>query len=346
MSGFKESFKLNNGLSMPKFGLGTFLIQNVGESYNAVCDALEAGIAHIDCAAVYRNEKEIGLAFQDMIIDSSVKYNSDPVPSEIESIERRVSGEKKPLIKRSDVFVTSKLWNSKHRPEDVHGACEQTLKDLRLDYLDLYLLHWPVAFQGGDDMFPRDSEGKIILEDTDFMDTWKAMEKLVEEGLVKSIGVSNMNVEQVQRVLTKGTIKPVANQIELNPYLAEFDLCRFCEENGVVVTSYSSLGNPSKPWRLPNEKIIFEDETILGIAEKHSKVTGRDITAVQVILNYLVARNVAVIPKSIKKERIISNGKIWDFKLSAEEMKQMDALNRNERTNFFTEGIGHKFYPF
>merc|ERR1712059_153006 len=189
-----------------------------GQVTEAVEHALKSGYRHIDCAAVYGNEAEVGAGI-------------------------RASG-----VAREDIFVTSKLWNTKHHPEDVEAACRKTLADLGLNYLDLYLIHWPVAFERGDVAFPKNEDGSLRYDiETHPTTTWLAMEKLVEKGLVRTIGLSNFNSEQITDILKKGSIKPVTNQVECHPYLTQAKLLEFCKERDITLTAYSPLGSPDRP---------------------------------------------------------------------------------------------------
>ena len=254
------------------------------------------GYRHLDCAACYGNESEVGAG----IVASAVA--------------------------RSEIFITSKLWNTKHHPEDVEAACRKTLADLGVDYLDLYLIHWPVAFQRGEDGFPK-NEDDTIKYDTEIhpTTTWLAMEKLVEKGLTKSIGLSNFNSEQIADVLAKGSVKPVTNQVECHPYLGQAKLLDFCKERGITITAYSPLGSPDRPWAQPGEPLLLDDPKVKAIASKHSK------SPAQVLIRWQVQRGVIVIPKSVTPARIEENANIFDFQLSAEEMKEIESFDCNGR---------------
>ncbi|MFA6386524.1 MAG: aldo/keto reductase [Candidatus Paceibacterota bacterium] len=293
---------LNTGDPMPIVGLGTWksLPDKAGE---AVLYALMNGYRHIDCAAVYRNEKEIGVSFKKVFEDK--------------------------IRDREEVFITSKLWNSEHKKEDVRKACEATLSNLNLEYLDLYLMHWGVAIPHKETLeagwtVGLDSDGVIIREKVSIRETWEAMEELVELGLVKAIGVSNFTTMMLVDLLSYAKIKPAVNQIELHPYLQQTELLEFCKSNGIIVTGYSPLGSPgnNKDKGLP---ILVEDSTILAIASSHNK------SPAQILIRWGIQRGTVVIPKSVTEERIKENLNVFDFELSGEEMNKIAELNKNFR---------------
>jgi len=288
---------LNNGVNMPLLGLGTWK-SKPGEVKNAVSTALELGYRHIDCAFVYGNEAEVGSAL----------------------VEKLDSG-----LDRKDIFITSKLWSTFHHPDDVRNAIVETLKLLRLDYLDLYLIHWPTAFKRGDSLFPKDLEGNVLYYDSNLLETWQAMEKLVDEGLTKSIGVSNFNSQQVAELCDKGRIKPAVNQVEIHPYFSQYPLIEFCHLRGVAVTAYSPLGSPDRPWAKPGEPLLLQDPKLTAISKKYGK------TAAQVVIRWVLQRDVIVIPKSVTPSRIKENFEVSDFVLTDEDMKKIDSFNRDCR---------------
>ncbi|KAL9951966.1 hypothetical protein ACROYT_G044728 [Oculina patagonica] len=289
-----ETIALNNGRSIPTVGLGTWK-SKPGEVANAVKFAIQAGYRHIDCAAVYGNEKEVGEALKSCIGST---------------------------VKREDLFITSKLWNTKHNPNDVRSALMGTLGDLGLDYLDLYLIHWPTALQDGDVPFPKDDKGNLIYAYHDLCDTWKAMEALVDDGLVRAIGLSNFNSKQVDDIIASGKIKPAVLQVECHPYLNQADLIKHCKERGVVVTAYSPLGSPDRPWAKPGEPLLMDDPKMLEIAKKYNK------SPAQVCIRFQAQRGVSVIPKSVTPARIQSNFEVFDFELSVDDMKVIESFNR------------------
>lgn len=289
-----KTIKLNSGHEMPLLGLGTYKSDssNVGE---AVKYALgEAGYKHIDGASIYGNEKEIGQVYAEV-------FKS---------------------IKREDIFITSKLWNTDHAPKDVDAGCRKTLSDLQLDYLDLYLMHWGVAFKHGGELQPV-KDGMAVTENISVRQTWEAMEKLVENGLVKSIGVANFNTGMILDLLSYAKIKPAINQIEVHPYNTQRELVDFCQKLGIVVTAYSPLGR--KGAQGVTGPSIFDDKLIIDLSVKYSRPPA------QIILNWGMAHDMVVIPKSVTPTRIKENIGALDFELSVEEVKSIDTLNRDYR---------------
>lgn len=305
--------KFNNGNEVPSFGIGTWK-SKPGEVTVAVKDAIDIGYRHIDCAYVYGNEKDVGIAIRD-------KLNQG-------------------IIKRPELFITSKLWNTFHRPDLVEPAIKKTLSNLNLAYVDLYLIHWPMAYKEGDSLFPKNADDTPALSDVDYIDTWKAMEDLVTKGYVKNIGVSNFNSEQLDRLLKNCTIKPVTNQIECHPYLTQRKLSDFCKERDILVTAYSPLGSPDRPWAKPDDPKLLEDEKLIELAKKYNK------TPAQVLIRYQLDRGHIVIPKSVTKTRITQNSKVFDFKLSEEDIAYIDTFDCNGRIcpMLGTESSPH--YPF
>ncbi len=276
---------LNNGSGhMPALGFGT-LIPDAAVTKSATRDALEAGFRHFDCAERYRNEREVGEALQ---------------------VGLPAAG-----IAREDIFVTTKLWNSNHRPERVEPAFEASLDRLRLRYLDLYLIHTPFAFQPGDEQDPRDQNGNVIYDKgVTLLDTWRAMESLVDHGKCRAIGVSDIGLNELLPLYESARIKPAAVQIESHPYLPETELLEFCMEKGIVFLAFAPLGHGLRPG-------LLEDPVISAISARVGK------TPAQVLLAWAVQRGTAVLttPKSAARAR-------ENFDISALPEDALNEINR------------------
>jgi len=309
--------KLNSGYEIPNVGLGTWKA-DPGQVGLAVEAALDAGYKHIDCAWVYFNEKEIGEAIKKKVDDGT--------------------------IKREELFVTTKLWNTFHQPADVKDAFMKSLTDLGLDYIDLYLIHFPVGFtKDGDNQYPM-KDGKLDIDPVDYVETWKALEKLQKEGLVRSIGVSNFNWKQIERIMKTCEITPAMNQIEIHPFFGNDEEVEWCQKNGIAVTAYSPFGSPDRRWATKDEKTILSDPRVITLAEKYGKNVG------QIVLRYLLQRNLIVIPKSVTASRIAGNLKISDFELSSEDFDIIAEMNTRKRFTWPTVGVPGlseaKYFPF
>ena len=248
-----DEITLNTGSKMPVLGLGTWksLPEQAGKAVEFALS--EALYSHVDCAAIYKNEKEIGVSFKKVF----------------------KSGKRK----RTDVFITSKLWNTDHRKNSVRKACEATLSRLNLDYLDLYLMHWGVAIPPSDttsaNKFGRfteqlDEKGYLITEKVPIRETWEAMEELVKSGLVRAVGVANFAAPMLVDLLSYAKLRPAMNQIELHPYLQQSELLAYCKYQNIAVTAYSPLGSPGN-YREKGKPVLVEDKTIIAIAKKHGK---------------------------------------------------------------------------
>jgi len=263
---------LSNGSgAMPALGFGT-LIPDPVATRNATKAALEAGFRLLDTAERYRTETEVGDAMQEVF--------------------------KEGKIKRGDVFVVTKLWNTNHRPERVKPAFEASLKKLQLDFVDLYLIHTPFAFQPGEEQDPRDANGNVIYDKgVTLLDTWRAMEGLVSEGKCKAIGLSDVSLEQVQHIFEAARIKPAVVHVESHPYLPQWDILNYCRKNGIVLQAFAALGHSSEPK-------LLEDPVIIAIAQRVNK------TPAQVLLAWAIQRGTAPLTTSKNPSRIQENFEI------------------------------------
>jgi diketogulonate reductase-like aldo/keto reductase len=261
-----EDLKLNNGQMIPQLGLGVFKVQDADDLKRAVAEALKDGYRHFDTATIYHNEEWLGEALA----------QSD--------------------VKREDLFITSKVWNSNTTYDETIAAFHESLKKLQTDYLDLYLIHWP-------------SEG--------YNEKWRAMESLYNDGLIKSIGVSNFEKPHLEKLMTTATIKPTVDQIETHPYFQQKELHEYLKSLDIVHEAWGPLGQ--------GKSNVLEDPVLTKIAEDHNK------TVAQVILRWHLQRDIIVIPKSVHEERIAQNIDVFDFTLTEEEMSMIASIDKNQR---------------
>jgi len=256
---------LHNGVKMPLLGLGVFQAQEGNEVINAIHYALETGYRHIDTAAIYRNEEGVGKAIKDSKVD------------------------------RNELFITTKVWNSEQGYETTLAAFDRSLNKLQMDYVDLYLVHWPVVSK--------------------FNETWRALEHLYSQGKVKAIGVSNFFVHHLEKLYETAKIRPMVNQVEFHPYLQQKELVNFCKANKIQYQAWSPMMKGA----------VLDIETLVDLGKKYNK------SAIQITLRWALQKGIVIIPKSVKRERIVSNANLFDFELSDKEMETINRLDKNER---------------
>lgn len=292
---FGKILTLNTGEKIPQIGLGTWL-SKPKEVENAVEIAVRNNYRHLDLARVYENQDEVGAALKKVI------------PS---------------VVKREELFITSKLWNNSHKPEEVEKALDETLRQIGTDYLDLYLIHWPISFPPGNGLFPPHPtiEGEVAIDtETSLVDTWKAMLAL-PKSKVRSVGVSNFTIAQIEGIIAATSVVPAVNQIEAHPLLPQDDLVKYCKEKGIHITAYSPLGN-----NLVGKPKLTEHPVVEEIAKKLGATTA------QVLVAWGVYRGYSVIPKSVQLERIQSNFK--QVELSQADYEKIYSIGTNNYTRF------------
>lgn len=295
---------LPTGAKIPALGLGTFGSDRYSaeDVALAVKEAIGLGYRHIDCASVYGNEAQIGQSLRECMAGG---------------------------VRREDLWITSKLWNDRHDEKDVIPSCEQSLRDLGLDYLDLYLVHWPFPNYHAPkvDVTSRDPHARPYIHEN-YMKTWRQMEKLVQMGLVRHIGTSNMTAAKLELVLRDASIRPAFIEMELHPHFQQPELFAFVRQNGIVPVGYSPLGSPSRPERdrTPGDSVDMEDPVIVEIAAR------RGVHPAQVCIRWGIQRGQVVIPFSVRRSQLISNlqAAVMD-PLTEEEMAAVAAIDRNCR---------------
>ncbi|XP_012864668.1 PREDICTED: aldo-keto reductase family 1 member C13-like [Dipodomys ordii] len=312
---------LNDGPLIPALGFGTCTPEEPyvpkSKALEATKLAIDAGFLHIDTAYTYQVEEEVGQAIRNKTEEDTVK--------------------------REDIFLTSKLWCTFFHPDLVQPSLERSLANLKLDYVDLYLMHYPVSMKQGDDLFPTDEHGKPILDTVDFCATWEAMEKCKDARLAKSIGVSNFNHRLLERILNKPGLKhkPVCNQVECHPYLNQGKLLDFCKTKDIVLVAYGALRTQRyKRWVDQNSPVLLNDPVLGALAKKYNR------SAALIALRYQVQRGVVTLAQSFKEQEMKENVQVFGFQLSLEDMKMIDGLNRNCRYIPAEFLLGHPNYPF
>ncbi|CDS40302.1 aldo keto reductase family 1 member B4 [Echinococcus multilocularis] len=289
---------LHNGAAIPSIGLGTWQIPISGV-VRAVDSALDYGYRHIDCAFECENEVYIGAALKRHFEENG--------------------------LRRQQIFVTSKLWSTFHQKDRVIENCIRSLHALNLEYLDLYLINWPVSLKPATEVFPLIPSGEPDYDNLRLEDTWTAMEQLVRCGLVRSIGLANFNKKQILRILECCDIPPAVLQVESHPYFLNEDIINFARGSGMQVTAYAAIGSSYLEAKDKGVMHILDDPVVSAIAKVHGK------TAAQVLIRFALQRNLIVIPKSFNPEKIKENIEVFDFELSFDEMERLHALNRDER---------------
>ncbi|XP_055909029.1 aldose reductase-related protein 2 [Eupeodes corollae] len=315
---------LNNGIKMPALGIGTWQAPE-NEVEEALNLALEAGYRHIDCAPVYLNEKVIGRVLKSWI-DSG-------------------------KLTREELFITTKLPPPALKAEVVEHVLKNSLADLQLSYVDLYLVHVPfgIMFDAAKSEFVRDENGVVMDLTTDHLAIWKSMEAVLEKGLTKSIGLSNFNKNQIQRILDNCKVPPANLQIEHHVYLQQKDLIEFCKSNGITVTAYAPLGSKGIANINKAAGVDRELPDLMDIEEVKDIASAHDKTPAQVLLRWIIERGISAIPKSTNPGRLRQNLDIFDFSLSEEELDKLNALDSNIRVcdfSFFKGIERHPEFPF
>lgn len=299
-----KTYKLNNGVTIPAIGFGTFANEgSKGETYRAVTCALETGYRHLDCAWFYQNEDEVGDAVRDFLSSN-------------------------PSIKRSDLFICTKVWNHLHEPDQVKWSLNDSLTKLKTDYVDLFLVHWPIAAESDANHMPKlGADGKYIIKEqlTENPEpTWRAMEQLYKDGKARAIGVSNWTIPGLQQLLSFAEVPPAVNQIEIHPFLPNTALVDFCFQHNIMPAAYSPLGSQNQ---VPStgEK-VRTNKTLNEVAERSGN------TLAQVLLAWGLRRGYVVLPKSSTPERIQSNWQVPE--LSDEDFKAVEEVARGRHTRF------------
>jgi len=313
----QKTYTLSNGLTIPAVGFGTFANEgSKGETYTAVTHALQTGYRHLDCAWFYQNESEVGDAVRDFLAST-------------------------PSVTRSDIFICTKVWNHLHEPEEVQWSINNSLEKLGMEYVDLFLVHWPIAAEKNEVNMPKiGDDGKYVIkkdltENTE--PTWRAMEDLYKQGKARAIGVSNWTVKDLQKLLSFATVKPTVNQIEIHPFLPNTELVKFCQDNDILPAAYSPLGSQNQ---VPSTgEQVRTNPKLNEVAQR----SGHDLA--QVLLAWGLQRGYVVLPKSSTPKRIESNWQIPE--LSKEDFEAVEEVARGRHTRFVNmkDTFGYDVWP-
>lgn len=318
-----DTVKLATGAELPLLGLGTFLSSDPNALTDALRTALDVGYRLIDTAYLYGNEAVIGKVLKEYFTAGK--------------------------LKREDLFITTKLSFFAHAPNEVEDLIDGQLKDLQLDYVDLYLIHSPMPLKHKPGNTHGNYEavienGQMVPELISHMDTWKAMEKVFKSGKAKAIGLSNFNKEQIQNILDHATVKPHNLQVETHIYWPQNELFEFCKKNNITFTAYAPIGSPGRKAFAPDgnwpDAEPMKDPTVLELAKKYNK------TPAQILLRHMVQRGISAIPKSTNPSRVRENFNIFDFKLTDDEFNRLCSVKPRVRLFIFDSFVNHPFYPF
>lgn len=291
--------RFNNGREFPIVGIGTAYM-TTEQTRQSVMSAIDRGYRHVDTAYIYSTEVGVGEAVNAKIAEG--------------------------VIRREEMFVTSKLWKEFMEPQRVRGAVEEALNRLNLSYVDLYLIHWPM----------NSPESTAF----DYLDTWHALEELVDEGLIKSIGVSNFNSTQLDYIIDNARIKPVNNQIESHPHCLNKRIIAHCHSRDVVITAYSPLGTPGHPQFSHDDRRAINEPIIRAVAQRHQR------TPAQIMIRYQLQHGNVAIPKTVTEDRIITNFDVFNFHLSDQDIREIESIGYYYRTSNEDGDIGHHQFPF
>ncbi len=321
-----SNVQVTGGAQLPSVGLGLWKIANA-DAAEMVYQAARVGYRHFDCACDYGNEREAGEGLKRAFTDRACS--------------------------RDQLWITSKLWNTYHHPKHVRPALERTLKDLQVDYLDLYLIHFPITlkyvpieerYPPGWFFDPKAAKPKMETDSVPIAETWGAMEEIYKAGLVRHVGVSNFGCSLIRDLLSTATVRPTVLQVESHPYLTQEKLLRYCQQEQIAYTAFSPLGAGSYiPLGMATEaESVLNQPTVCELAQKYGK------SAAQVVLRWGVQRGTAVIPKTSRVARLSENLSVYDFELTSEEMQRVTSLDRNQRFNdpgAFCEPAFGCYYP-